>query len=94
MAKKPKNWAQFSPFLPIASLSDEFPGPVILADETQTVRWFVDKGESRGPREHVAHAQNEEGEFQHENPEPDVSGKPITEKSTITPAFWAMAAFV
>lgn len=87
------NWSQVGPFIPIESLATSFAGPVVLADETQTITWFVGNGKNRGPRQHKFNVQNNEGHFlQHEDGKK--AGEPVTDTVTVTPAFWALAKVI
>jgi hypothetical protein len=95
---KHPNWGQVSPLLPIASLSDSYDGPVVLADETQTIRWFCAKANKEAVR-HVEHKRNEQGHFLFEDQtdeqrKADELGDPITEERQVEPAFWALAEII
>jgi hypothetical protein len=89
MARRDPNWSQVGPLLPLATLSDSYHGPIVLADKAQEVRWFVRKA-NKDPVDHVEHRRGEDEEgFLH-----DEDGKPITDTRKVVPAFWAMAELV
>lgn len=88
MAADTPNWTMLGVLLPIATLSDSYRGPIILADETQTVRWFVPKA-NKQPVDHVEHVRDPELGFLQ-----DDEGEPKTTSRTVKPAYWAMAEIV
>lgn len=84
------NWSRYGEWLPIASLSASFDGPVVLADETQTVTWFSEKP-SKAAVEHREHERDEHGHFVFDGEHEDGSQKPKMKTRKVKPAFWAMA---
>jgi hypothetical protein len=92
------NWTQVGPFLPLATLSDGYKGPILLADESQTIRWFVAEANKR-PIEHKEHRRDEQLGFLHqpqteEQQEAGQPGDPVIDSRTVEPAFWAFAEIV
>lgn len=92
------NWTQVGPLLPLATLSDDYKGPILLADESQTIRWFVAEANKR-PVEHKEHRYDEAQGFLHhpqteEQAKAKQPGDPVIDSRTVEPAFWAMVALV
>jgi hypothetical protein len=90
---KPKqNWARISKiWLPI----DQLPTggtPVVLADETQTVTWFVEKP-SKAPIRHTKTVRDEAGNPVFERGEGGQETL-VTANEDVTPVYWSPAVYV
>jgi len=79
------NWSQAGRLLPIDTLADTYEGPILLADETQTIRWFQAVA-NKNPVQHVFHMQDKDGAYMQGE-----EGEPLVDTVMIAPAFWAMA---
>lgn len=78
--------------MPLASLSDDWEGPVVLTDETQTIQWFVADG-SKAAIKHIEHQVDVVGQFQFKR---DKEGQqhPVMVERDVVPAFWSPAQLV
>lgn len=95
MAKAPAtpNWGRLgSVWLPIDSLADSWSGPVVLADETQTIQWFAAKA-SKAPVKNVEHQRDEAGDFKFKLNSKSEQ-EPVTVERDVAPAYWSPAVVV
>lgn len=87
MAQQPRNWARASKlWFPIRTLP-RGGTPAVLANEDQTVQWFVDKP-NKTAIQHKRHLQDEDGRFRYEH------RQPVIETTTVKPAWWSPAVYV
>jgi hypothetical protein len=87
------NYSRIGEFLPIATLSPSYSGPVILANDDLTVQWFSKK-QSKAAIDHFEHERDESSEFVFDGVHKDGSQKPKLRTGKVKPAFWAMARIV